>query len=441
MPTNQLKFTRVQIETKLPETLAYWRRPRRSDGLLFQSTEDSTPDPVKIVSDPTIQKMLGSLYVIQDEGNGLAIHNDLLAVPPPDKATNSDVVHYWSDNKLKSLPVLQRFRQCTDPTRDLLGCSHCSNKGLPCLTGVAHGEENAFENCDGVGLDDSVLQDNKTVVAGFRYVSPVLLAEEGETFVRGRRSPSSVTWDAEETRRSLRSAASEKASLTRHFKKTECAVCPAKAGGCKRWDVCAGAYPNEDRLQEAALQEWLPFLERTPGVTGLQPWQLYAVMRLAGEPGECRWDRRHVLLGGLIREGQVLTVRVAATQRPADECYRVTNDWARLRKLFPALPEKEGGPLTERPSDKDLAFYLAAVDLNRFAPVLRGFQGYQSDYIGHISIQPHGGIWVERARRWGIRVGSGGYGGESVKSWPEFYATFGTLPAKRQRTRPEMYDY
>lgn len=422
------RFTKVKIKVKDGEHEGYrWSKPTYTDGLLFEA--GATTD--ELIGDPKVRELVGSFMVIQELDSGIAIHGDVRAVKTPDMARQGDVVAYADGNVLKKLPVVKRFMQCREPVRDILGCEHCQYVGVPCLSGVPHNDPitNDVNPADSDAWGK--LRDKKTVVAGHTFVSPVMLAEDGETFVKGDRKPDEIDWSAEEERRRGRRNNASRAAASRKFIKTECGKCIAKDGGCRAYNSCKGAYPAEDAHEKAVREQWFHTLDEKGA---LAPWQLYAIMNLAGIPGNAVWARRRVVLGGLTHTRDGYAVRICAARMPADHRHAVTTDWKRLREVFPSLPEAEGGLGTARPSDKALIMYLAAMHESRFRPVLRGFQGYVSDPIAYLHTLENG-VYVHRARWHVLPRGEHTWNGSEIQTWSEFYSTFGTLPAGKVPAR------
>lgn len=441
------RFTVVRVPDEVDSARGHNRYGRRYgrhsrpsssvDGLLFESTDEVKADARVLVTDPTLQKALGPILALTEEPQGLLIHGDMSALPTPDRASPSDVVYYNREGSLKSFRVLDRFMQCHEPSRDLLGCKECPHVGLPCMSGEVHGVP-VVASGDPPDSEDlrKSFEDRVTTIAGYHYVSPVLLAEESETFVTSARLPQSIHWEAEEERRKQRKFAAASAALTRNFKKTECGVCPAKEGGCTSFRYCRGAYEPADNMAQRLLARWQPRLEKvTEGA--LQPWQLYAVMWNGGAAGVRAWDRRRVVLGGLVYENERFRVRIAASQSKADESHAWTEDWERLCKVFPVLPRTEREAVSRKPTETQIALYFAALEARRFGPVLRSFQGYQQDLIGWLTLESEH-VTVVRSRPYGIRSRDYQYHKIEIGSWANFYSAFKLLPGDKRPTRPEI---
>lgn len=403
---------------------------------MFESVDSTEID--KIVSDPSIKEILGPLVVVETQENGVALHGDLLAVATPDSATPTDRIYYAEGGVLKSLPVLQRFRECIEPTRDLLGCAECPHKGLPCLSGSVHGVELLPESFAHPTADFDRLKDKKTVIAGHVFTSPVLLADTNEVFVSGTRKPSDIEWGAEEQRRKERKSAANIAAATRAFKKNECGNCVAKDGGCTSARFCKGAYPPPDAIQEGVLNTWLPRLLGNPDLCGgvkLEPWQLYLIMRNGGAVSDRRHKRRHVMLGGLMRSKDGFVARFTAYKGPTDWDYYFSTDWKELCEFFPALNRDANAPGAQRPSDADLAYYFAALGRNRLGAVRRGFQGYVSDPIGWLQLVDGQGVDIAPARPYFVPLSYP----QHIRSWSDYYSVFADLPAEKRQTRERGY--
>lgn len=400
---------------------------------MFQ-TNDPAEVP-KIVSDETVKKTFGRFVVVSDQPTGFAIHGDLAAVPDPDSATKDDVVYYVQDGSLKTLPVIQRFKQCIEPTRDLLGCSECSSRGLPCISGAVHGKD-VFpeEPSETATIDMDAYKDRVTQIAGYVYTSPVLLADQNEVFVSGQRKPSDIVWEAEKARREDRKKSAHKAAATRNFKKTNCDVCPAKEGGCQAARWCKGAYPPPDAITTGVMSRLGSLLTGFPAIDAasrLEPWQIYSIMRRGGAIAEKRHRRRNVLLSGLTASKDGLVARMTAYKGKTCSDYAFTSDWAKLREFFPGLAEKDGDKGTEKPTDTEIAYYLAAIKRGRLGAVRRGFQGYVSDPIGWLCLDGHGGLQVAPARPYYVPLS---YPRE-INSWSDYYGVFAELPAEHRDNR------
>lgn len=440
--TKQPRVTSVLIEPSgyLGRRNRYYnsyRNRRDPGGLLFERTDELTA--TQLINSPDVRSVFGDLLVVEDLDNGLLVHSDISQLPTPDRATADDVLSYVADGKLHRFPVLRRFSQCMEPTRDILGCQECSHKGVPCLTGQVHGTDvlPISKASEGLEIKDlqAKFQDRKTTVAGHIYVSPVMVAQENETFVRGFRDADSIEWAAEEGRRETRRKSAAKGAATRSFKKTACSKCPAREGGCVSWNWCKGPFPTSEEITRQVLAAWEPYLTGEPNGltrdgtkrTKLELWQLYAIMNMGGTIGSACYNRRRVVLGRLARSGEGVLVRVVAYKPPTDSDYLETTDWKLLRKLFPELPEGPGTRASERPSDEALAYYFGGMEQGRLGARRRGFHGYISDPIGWMRTRMNG-VEVGRCRPYYVPLSYP----ETVRSWSEFYTLYADMPVNKQ---------
>ena len=416
-------------------------RDSEGPGLLFEyvggTDEEDHAEADRIMRDPEVKALLGTLIVEEHLGNGLLLHGQTDVYPRPDQAKAGDYVGVQWDGAGRSLPIVQRFVECQEPARDLLGCRECEHVGLPCLLGIPHGKPlvDLTELRPAVGLHSELrdkFKHNRSTLAGYTYVSPVMVTDESEMFVKAEQYPNSIDWGALESRTKSRKAAASTAAENRNFKKQECSKCPAK-GPCDAWRHCRGAYPRAEEIQEYVLGTWLPRLKDNPGFT---TEQLYAVMRYGGETSDKRVCRRHALLGGLKwdRYKNKFVVRLTAYKRPSDVDLMEINSYDELRKYFPRLPAPGTKHAAfEEPPAELLALYLQAASERQFAAHLISFHGYTRDYVGWVSLDA-ASVSLGRAGNWGTST-PGSYWSKTIASWADYFDKFRDLPLPKKPVR------
>lgn len=363
-----------------------WRRTdykSRSFGLLLHSDDEKEPltdDDVKsLLRDPVVEKFFPNGYFVlpadNDEMDLIITASTGFAVLPDKAQPETPLLRIVDDDVIHEVDLRQRYNNCRSLVK-AMGCEYCPDKGIQCFKrdlGPAQAALGAeFGDQPDDDLAKELLENRKTKIGPFTYVSPKLTIPEGHVFVPSFRHYEDHDFSRIDENSEIISKASKKAADGQQFKKKQCVKCPIQRA-CSSYRSCKGPYPPSEEMVKQILAEWEPKLKDGP----FEPWQFWAIARGGGSYG--KWQRKEVVLTGLNhhhREGWR-----AEIWRSKCDVSHLTNftDYAKLREVFTNLPDearvKEYQLGWGRPeNDLAVALYLQLTEQHR-SRVHRGSWG------------------------------------------------------------------
>jgi hypothetical protein len=286
-----------------------WREDSTTPSLLFE-----TLDVEKVAALPELAKIFSNGYFVSQVAGAqprnsswwgnqkptppkmefVLVSTHLAEQLPDDAKIDTPDLQFFLEGKPYTLNLRQRYNRCLSLFK-AVGCTHCPDKGMKCLSeGVgielparlspAHEAEDLWEH----------VQEHYTKLGEFTLVKPG--STRTEAFSKAIRPYWEHDFDATEKNHKKRSEASTQGADTKRFKKTQCVKCPIK-DSCDRASHCKGAYPPEASIIEEADRRLTAVMKASPW----PEWQLWEIARHMGETAKVsRWN---VVLTGLKLQG------------------------------------------------------------------------------------------------------------------------------------------
>ena len=416
------------------------RQLQNGVGLYFEDTEQ--PLAVEalqgVVQDPTIQSLFGETPYVLKYHNGYVVTNDGRFHPQLPDQPGEKLVHIGTPNKIVTVDLDQRYRDCNHIVKMALGCADCPDKGPVCISrgsglGVTNGARTVLTDHD--ELEAAVKKWNGAGM--FQLVSPH--HTRSTEFQASFRHPEEHDFARIKTWKRDLSERAKIGAENRKFRKEQCGVCPLQYS-CGDYRRCKGPYPKEEEFTKKALATWLPRV-KDKTKNPFKRWQFWALahinnIEIVWNPHKRGFRPRKTNLCGLEWDHKKGWYVRGEYTRWASTAFETT-DYNWLCALFPQLPKTKEDADKKRVSTptlnrKALAMWLQLFEQPHGTRRSHGFGGGRHHSInGRIMLANKALVCFA----WSDRYAAPGFSRE-LTNWRDFWSEVShTLPVGKMTIR------
>jgi hypothetical protein len=408
-------------------------------GLYFVDTEKplAVEELQGVVSDPVVQTLFGKTPFIIPMHEGLVVTADNRFKPQLPDQPGEKLVHIGMPDKIVTLDLDQRYRECHQLVKIALGCAECPDKGDVCLSlgaGVDYIEQPPSR------ADQDMLMDEFKKWKGapaFERITPTYT--RSLDFQPAFRHPEEHDFDEIKTWKVALSNRAKSGASNRKFRKEQCGVCPLQYS-CDNYRKCKGAYPKQEAFTKKALETWMPRV-KDKTKNPFKSWQFWALARINNieivwNPHKKGMRPRKTNLCGLEWHGtRGWSVRGEYTRGACTAFETMDYNWlcTQFKELPKTKAEADKKGLSTPPLDKKiLAIWLELFDHSHGTLRNHGFGGGRHHSINGRLLHTKA---VEVCFAWSDRYASPGFMRE-LTNWKDFWSEVShTLPVGNTRVR------
>jgi hypothetical protein len=425
-------------------------------GVFLTDTERplSAEEQREVASSDHFKKLFGSVYFVFPQSKGIVISNDTnFLTCLPDAAQKDDFVHVFGNGQIHTLSLYDRYNNCFELVKQVMGCDACPKKGVTCLSMQLKIPAQVVKS----KADSLVVETRKKIdtireekqfhpIKDFVYISPHLttLAD----FVEPIRGLEAHDFSIIEDRKAEKRARSVEGAETRAFAREFCVRCPVE-DNCTDQARCIGPYPLDPQQTLAVLPRWMERYN-DPLQNPFKPWQFWAIAHTCGfenpkwKPDNVKGARpRRVLFEGMVWQHNHGFRAKARYCRIDTSLAFVSGDYEYLTRWYKELPktytEAKKRGIHQPPKNQDILaiwFELLVQDHRTRQSSGWGWHVRREVNVRGITTAHDGSESVHVGYAYNDKWNTANGYGSTMKCWGDFWDDFDKLPLSKTTVRP-----